>query len=463
MPSVTLKRIALVIGGRIVLGNPSQRIPLLIGGWRGAYPSSITFLAHPGASEKRLLPKLDKYHVACILVRDQKLLDLSKWRKNDISVIEVSKLSKAYLALARAYRRQLTIPFIQVIGSAGKTTTKEMIGSVLREKLNPMVSYKNDNLPNGVARNIFRVREGHRSAVLEAGMLGRGAIGLSAKLAKPNIVVVTSIQRAHMVRLGSMKNIIAAKSEVLGYMGKSSTLILNGEDKNIQAMPLQRFGGRILRYGLSPQYDIWASDIELDGLVTCFTVNGKGIRFRCRINTFGKYNVGNALAAVLVGLQLGLSQNEIARGLAKFYPIEGRLRVHRGKNGSLIINDNFNANPDSTRLLIKDLDLLAEQNSVVLVLGDMERPSQTIAPYARKVHYEVGKTIARTKIGKILAIGKWGREYVRGAVAAGYPRDRIEYYPTVAAARPHFQKLLKPGTIVVLKAAVYTRVRQLMN
>ncbi|MGE5397090.1 MAG: Mur ligase family protein [Chitinophagales bacterium] len=463
MPSLTLERIAAVIGGRIILGNPSQYIPLHIGGWRGAHPGRITFLANPKANAKRLLSTLNKYHVACILVRDRKLLDLSRWRKNNIAVIEVGNLGNSYLALARAYRRQLGIPFIQVMGSAGKTTTKEMIGAVLREKLQPMVSYMNDNLPDGVANSIFRVNGGHRSAVIEAGMLGRGIIGLSTRLINPNIVVVTSIQRAHAVRLGSIKNIIAAKSEVLSYMGKDSTLILNGEDENIKAMPVQKFGGLVLRYGFSPRCNLWASDIKLDGLGTIFTVNGIGIKFRCRINTFGKYNVGNALAAVLVGLQVGMSPNEIASGLSKFYPVNGRLRVHQGKNNSLIINDNFNANPDSTRLLIRALGSLAVQHHVALVLGDMERPSNRIALYARQVHYEAGKVIAETEIKEVLAIGKWGKEYVRGAVAAGYPRERIAYYPTVAAARPHFKKLLAPGMIIVLKASVYTPVRGLMK
>ncbi|MDD3363562.1 MAG: UDP-N-acetylmuramoyl-tripeptide--D-alanyl-D-alanine ligase [Syntrophomonas sp.] len=360
------------------------------------------------------------------------------------------------------YRRKLKIPFVQVIGSAGKTTTKEMIGSVLRQKLNPMVGWKNDNLPAGVARNIFRVKKSNRAAVVEAAMLRPGQIRTSTRMIRPAIGVVTSIQRVHLMRLGSMKKIISVKGEMLEEMSQNSTLIMNGADANCKKLPLHKFKGKVLRYGFSKNQDLWASGIKRAGFKTSFTAIGKGFRMKCRINTFGKYNVGNALAAVLVGKQLGLTRNQIARGLVKFQPPERRLKIHKGRNGTIIINDNFNANPDSTRLLLDELAPIARKRPVVLVLGDIENPSNRIRKYARKVHFTIGQQIAGIPFKHVLVIGKWAREYVRGACSAGLPKSRIEYFPTVDAARPSFRKLLVPGTVVVLKASVYTPIRKLI-
>jgi len=462
LPSLTLEQIASVIEGKILLGNPKKVIPLAVGGWGRTIPDCITFI-NDYAAERRLRSKWGEYEVACIVTKASTRINLGKWRQAGISVIEVRNLKLAYMALAVVYRRQLSIPFIQVIGSAGKTTTKEMIGAVLQERLNPRVSYQNHNLPGGVAHNILKINERHRSAVLETGMLGPGDIDASTRMIMPNMVVVTSIQRAHMMRMGSLRKIIAAKAEVFNHVNEDTTLILNGDDNNIKKLPLSRFKGKVVRYGFSPKCDLWASDIRPDGFGTYFVINGKGLKFTCWINTFGHYNIGNALAAVLVGLELGLTENEIVSGLAKFQPVEGRLQVNYGKSGTVIINDNFNANPDSTKLLIKELRQFTARNQVILVLGDMERPDEKIRQYARKVHFEVGKEIAGTEFKQVLAIGKWGRGYVRGAVTAGFPKDRIKYYPTVKAAKPYFRELLTPGVIIVLKASVYTKLRRLIE
>lgn len=459
LPSLTLEQLTAVMKGKLVVGNKISDIPLVVGGLRKTSPASITFLTK-NATRRNALNQLVKHHVHCVVTTNPNSLPVNKYRKAGIAVIKVSNLLRSYMALAGTYRRFLDIPFVQVIGSAGKTTTKEMIGAVLAETCNPMISVENRNSPFSVAHHILSINASHRSAVIEAGMLRRGMLSTSASMIKPSIAVITSIQRAHLLRLKSIQNIIAAKAEILRHMNANSVLILNGEDENIKQLPLHRFKGQVLRYGFSSEFDLWASDIKIQGFGTSFIANGKRLKLNIWINTFGKYNVGNALAAILVGLQLGLNSNEIIQGLAKFQPLEGRLKVHPGENGSYVINDNFNANPDSTRLLINELRPLAAHNPVTLVLGDMERPSNSTSKYAYQVHYEVGKEVAGVNFEQVLAIGKWGREYVRGAVTSGYPASKISYYPTVETARPHIQKLLAPGAIIVLKASIYTKLEQ---
>lgn len=463
MPYLTVEEMARVMKGKIVLGSRTAGIALRVASIGGNRAGTVTFLTRPISDEDRILAWLHKHGATCVIVTSSRRLTLQKWRKAHLSVIQVANLYRAHQALARAYRRQLNIPFIQVIGSAGKTTTKEMIGAVLQESLNPLVGLQNDNLPNGVARNILRVRDNHRAAVLEAGTLGPGIMRTSTRMIKPDIAVVTSIQRAHVMRMGSMQKIINAKGEIFEYLAENGTLILNGEDANIDKLPLNQFQGSILSYGFSSKHDIWASDITREGFKTYFTANTEDFQISCMINIIGQYNVGNALAAILVALQLGLTPDQISRGLAGFRPVENRLKIHSGKNGIIFIDDNFNANPDSTGLLIEEVGSLCESYPLVLVLGDMERPSESVRKYARQVHFAVGQQLAGKNIKHVLAIGKWAREYLRGAAAAGFPPDRIEHYPTVAAARKRFRKLLAPGTVVVLKASVYTPVRRLMQ
>ncbi len=346
-----------------------------------------------------------------------------------------------------------------MIGSSGKSTAKEMIGAVLRQRYKTLVGSKNHNTIPGIARNLCLLNSTHEVAVLESGMKSPGIIRTAAKMIRPHIGVVTSIHEAHRIRLGSLRNIIKAKAEMLQYLDKDGTLIINGYDRYCRQYPYHRFKGKVIRFGFTDDCDIWASDIKREGLVTHFMVHCGEIQFPCTINIIGRFNVGNALAAAAVGLQLGLSPEEISRGLANFTPIPGRLKVYPLSDGAALICDNYNANPESTRLLVEELIELAEEYPVVLVLGDMERPSRNIERYARKVHRQIGEKLARGNFVHVLAVGFWAKEYLKGAVEAGFPPERITYYRTVRAAEKHFQRLLMPGTIAVLKASIYTKLR----
>jgi UDP-N-acetylmuramoyl-tripeptide--D-alanyl-D-alanine ligase len=261
--------------------------------------------------------------------------------------------------------------------------------------------------------------------------------------------------------MGSIRNIIAAKAEMLRFIPKKGFLIVNWDDENCRKLPLRRCKGKIIRYGFSEQCDVWASNIQQHDFTTTFMVHAGELLFSCSINIIGKYNVGNALAAVAVGLKMGMESQEIARGLKRFKPTDGRLKVYRRKDGAVIIDDNFNANPDSTRLLVDELIIMARKQPVVLVIGDMERPSQNIKKYARRVHYNIGQQIAKGDFSHVLAVGLWAREYYRGAINAGFPLEKISYHRTVQSAKASFRKLLTPGTTVVLKASPYTKLVKL--
>lgn len=426
-------------------------------------PNCLYFLFSGCDDEDSLLKKLRKYDVCGVVIRKHHNFNIEKWEKAQIGVIEVSHLTDSYIELCKAYRLQFNVPFIEVIGSSGKTTTKEMIGAILNEKINTLVSYQNYNAPSGIAYNIFNIRDEHKAVVLEVGMKAEGIISYCSDIVKPNIGVITSIHRSHLVSLGSIENIISAKSELLDYLPEDGILIINGDDENCNKIPLEKFKGEILTFGFSSKFDIWASDIKCKNFKTFFKAHIKELEINCVINTVGKYNVANALASILVGYKLGLNHQEIIKGLSNFEPISGRLKIHKGIKNTTLIDDNFNANPDSTKMLIEEIPVFTKDNILIVVLGDMENPDNKIEEYARKVHFSIGEQLAKVEAYKIIAIGKWASEYVNGAISKGFPKGRIIYFKNVQSAEDYLIKNIIPNSIILFKASVYTQLKSLIK
>ncbi len=421
------------------------------------------YLCFSQDDEESLLKKMVNCNASGVVVHKPCRFTVEKWKEAGMGMIEVGNWIMFQIALAGIYRTKFDIPLIQVIGSAGKTTTKDMIGAVLNAGMPALVGYANYNTAFGAASNILNLRDFHRAAVIEAGMKSKGYMGFSSSIIRPSIAVLTSIQRAHYVTLGSIEKIIEAKAEIMEFLDPDGVLIINGEDYNCNKFPVNRYSGRVLRYGFSDKYDLWTENIIYEKFKTYFVVRGKGIEMDCTLNTVGKYNVANALAAVLVGLELGMDIQDIRQGLAVFKPMAGRLKVSAGPLDTILIDDNFNANPESTQLLLEEIPKFAEKRPVMLVMGDVERPDEQIVEYAKNVHFTIGQQIARIPFEKLIAIGKWAKEYVAGAKSEGAPESKMEYFETVEQAVKSFKSSIIPGSIILFKASVYVTVRNLIK
>lgn len=413
-------------------------------------------------NENSLLLKMASHNASGIVVKRPCLLDVSRWKQAGIGIIETGNTIMFQIALAKLYRTKLDIPVIQVIGSAGKTTTKDMIGAVLNAGMPALVGYKNYNTAFGAAYNLLNVRE-HKAVVVEAGMKSKGYMDYSSSIIKPNIAVLTSIQRAHYVLMGSIENIIEAKAEILNHLDENGVFIVNGEDENCAKFPIERFKGKVVRYGFSDKFDVWTPKVAYKDFKSYFTVISKYGKTDCVINTVGKYNVGNALAAFAVGLEVGLQPDVIRRGLAVFQPMARRLKTLPGPNGTIIIDDNFNANPDSTRLLLEDIPNFVPDKPVILIMGDVERPDDRIADYAKEVHFTIGQQAAKVNFEKFIAIGKWAKEYIAGAESEGVPPEKMKHFESVKQAADYFKSIVKPGSVLIFKASVYVSVRDLIR
>lgn len=460
----SFQEVANTTGGKLITWDDKKLITNFTISTRMLKEGSLLFLINLYINEDILIGKLIKFNASGIVVNEHYPLNTEKWSNAGLGIIKVRYVNMAFNKMAMLYRSRFDIPVIQVIGSSGKTTTKEMIGAILQYNMPALVGFANFNIGLSVARQISKLKNSHKAAVFEVGMKQRGMMKRYSSIVRPTIGVVTSINRSHFVRMGSIEEIIAAKAEMLEYLSKDGFLIINGEDENCGKFPLESYKGKVLTFGFSDKCNIWASDIKYHNFTTSFKAHVEGLVINCTINTVGEYNVSNALAAIMVGLKLGITPENISKGLLNFKPYSSRLGVIKGSKHTTLVNDNFNANPDTTRLLLDEVPNFAQGRPVILVMGDMENPRENIKDYSRKVHFEIGQQIGKLKINYLFAIGKWAEEYMNGAISAGMDKNNVFYYKTPKDAEKKLKGSIIPGCIVLFKGSLaYINLRQLVR
>ena len=355
--------------------------------------------------------------------------------------IVVESSLKAAGALAAWHRGRFDIPVVGITGSVGKTTTKEMVAAVLSQRFNTHKTEKNFNNELGVPRTLLRLDEKHEAAVVEMGISGFGEMRRLTNMVRPTIAVFSVIGDAHLEFLGDRKGVLRAKSEIFEGMDKNALAVLNGDDALLAGCkPNMR---RVL-YGRGENCDVRAENVRNlgeDGIE--LTICHARDAFEARIPAFGSHMVYAALAAAAVGLELGLTDEEIARGIAAYRTVGDRARVlHAGD--VTVISDCYNANPNSCRAALDSLAAMPGRR--VCVLGDMlELGEQTAA-----LHSGVGEYAARLGVEQIVACGALSRHIYEGAKAAG---GDAAYYPDKAALLGDLPALIRPGDTVLVKAS----------
>lgn len=451
----TCEEVSDYINGTIIIWNYNKLIGSFSSVFEGLIENSLFFLYDKSFSEEKLISILVRAKASGVVFeKGLYSFSLNKWAKAGLGVIEVDYINDAFMRMASLYTLNANIPIVQVIGSSGKTTTKEMLGSILRYNMPTAVGADNLNTSMGIAGHISFLRNYHRAAVYEAGMNGPGVMRLSTSIINPTIGIITSIHRAHLFKFGgSIDTIIAAKSEMLEYLAEGGYLIINGEDENCKKVPVDSYNGNVLTFGFSDKCDIWASNIETDNFRTKFTANTKNMHIRCTINTIGKYNVANALAAIMAATIIGVKGEKIVKGLSTFTPYTSRLEMSKGIFNTTVINDNFNANPDSTRMLIEEIPDICKGRPTIMVIGDMENPNDDNRIYARKVHFEIGELVGRLKVQYLFAIGKWAGQYANGALSSGMDYGKVFYFKNVEQAKDEIMKSIIPNSVIIFKSS----------
>jgi len=349
--------------------------------------------------------------------------------------------------MAAYWRRRLNLRVIGITGSVGKSTTKEAIAQVLSQRYKTLKSIANLNNEIGLPLNVLRLTPGHQAAVLEMGFYVPGEIAQLCEIAQPHVGVITNIGTVHAERAGSQEVIAQGKGELVESLppAPEGVAILNYDDPYVRPMKA-RTKARVFYYGLSPEAHLWADDVQGMGL--------DGIRFRLhykkesiylRVPMIGRHSVETALRAAAVGLVEGLTWDEIIRGLQESQA-QLRLSAVRTESGALIIDDTYNAAPESTLAALNLLDEMAGRK--IAVLGDMLELGQ----YEREGHQKVGMRAAEVT-DVLVTLGLRAHIIAESARKAGMKKSAVFEYEDIAAVINWLEENLTSNDAVLVKGS----------
>ena len=360
--------------------------------------------------------------------------------------LKVEDTVKALQTIAAFWRSQLKVRTIGITGSVGKSTTKELVFDVLSQRYRTLKSPGNMNNEIGLPLALLRLGRGHQRAVLEMGFYVPGEIAFLCSLAKPQVGVITNVGTVHAERAGSQEAIARGKAELVQALPDDGVAILNFDDPWVRDMN-QQTRARVFYYGLNPKADLWADHIEglgLDGIK--FQLHYQGEVLHLHAPLIGRHSVHTILRAAAVGLVENLTWQDIISGL-----LQGRnqlrlVAVHT-QSGALLLDDTYNASPEST---LAALNLLSELGGrKVAILGDMLE----LGPYEKQGHHMVGVRVAEI-CDALIAVGPRSRTTVQAAEQAGMPEKAITWFETAPDAVDFLREQLKNGDTALVKGSL---------
>ncbi|HCX79401.1 MAG TPA: UDP-N-acetylmuramoyl-tripeptide--D-alanyl-D-alanine ligase [Firmicutes bacterium] len=443
--NISIKQIIKVVGGKPSAGDFSQKVTSVVIDSRKVMPGSM-FVAFAGEhtdGHNYLAECARKGAIAALVERDVPPC-------GEMVTIQVDNTFAALQRLATWQRLQLKdIQVLGVTGSSGKTTTKELVAGVLSQKYSVFKSRGNHNNAIGLPLMIFEMQEHHQWAVLEMGMSARGEIKELCAISRPGLGIITNIGEAHMEHLGSQQAIMEAKFELAQDLEPPCLMILNGDDpwqrrKVKEGLP----GVKVIFYGLDPENNIRAVNIQTGVEGSSFDVQWSGKSIRVELGLLGAHNVSNALAAFAAGLVLDVEPRAIVMGLASVRG-EGRRLQPFEINGLTLIDDSYNANPDSMGKALAVLGTYPPRRRKVAFLGDMLE----LGPSSPEKHRQVGRVAAGQQLGLLVAVGQYAEDVRQGAIQAGMGDRLIITWPDSKEALSSVDSLL-PGDVVLVKGSL---------
>jgi UDP-N-acetylmuramoyl-tripeptide--D-alanyl-D-alanine ligase len=372
----------------------------------------------------------------------------------EICVIRVEDTTRALGQLARAHRLRFSIPVIAVTGSAGKTTTKDMIAGVLKQKFNVLKNQGSFNNHWGVPLTLLQLSDRHEAAVVEAGTNHPGEIAYLAKMICPTIVVLTNIGASHLEGFHSVENVYREKRVLVDALTEKGIAVFNDDDPFLRR--LNRMNRSHLSFGIKAGADITAEEICLDQKARlCFRING---RYPVTMYTPVRENVFNALAAVACARILKMPFADICAGLNGLrLDNHNRQHIERVK-GVTVINDSYNANPVSFRSSLNTLKYFPSRGRKFLVCGDMLE----LGKDAVKLHREMGMLAADSAIDRIWAFGSLMEHFVQAAAGAKTAKH-VMHYRKIALLNRSLIKDIRPGDVVLVKGSRGMRMERVVE
>jgi UDP-N-acetylmuramoyl-tripeptide--D-alanyl-D-alanine ligase len=368
------------------------------------------------------------------------------WQDKGIVCVKVNDTTKALGDLASFNRMRTDVSVVAITGSNGKTTTREMTASVVSTRYKTLSSKGNFNNEIGLPLTLLDLKNSHQWAVLELGMNRPGEIDRLGEICIPDIGVITNIGFAHLEGVGSIEGVMNAKGELLKRIKPEGTAVLNADDSRVLYLSTKT-SKKVLYFGLSEDARIKALDVNETTTGISFTLVLPEERIPIELKVHGGFMVSNALAAASVGYIIGLSSEEIKAGLEYFQPVKGRINIFDVR-GVHIIDDTYNANPDSMEAAIRTLSSLKGNSRGILVAGDMLE----LGEHAESMHRKIGALSARSNIARLYITGEFAE-----AVANGAGKEDKNSIDIFIGAREEIvedlKKSLLPGDWVLVKGS----------
>ncbi|HDR7850740.1 TPA: UDP-N-acetylmuramoyl-tripeptide--D-alanyl-D-alanine ligase [Bacillus toyonensis] len=366
----------------------------------------------------------------------------------NLPVIFVEDTLLALQMLAKNYRDQLDVKVIGVTGSNGKTSTKDIVTSLLATKFKVQKTEGNFNNHIGLPLTILNLEENTEVAVLEMGMSSRGEIEFLSKLARPNAAIITNIGEAHLMDLGSREAIAEAKLEIVAGLQEGGVFVYNGDEPLLtNRVPEMNLATETVTFGDARANDYYPTTVTLQATGTHFKMNREeNISFY--IPVLGKHNVYNTLASMAIAKHFGVTWEEMKQGLVTLQMTGMRMEIVKKDSGLTVINDAYNASPTAMEAAFHLMNGLDGFSQKIVVLGDMlELGDQEV-----QFHYEVGKLIDPAKISYVFTYGRLGAQIAEGA-EINFPGERVKAYHNKEELVKDLQAVVGNNDVVLVKAS----------
>jgi UDP-N-acetylmuramoyl-tripeptide--D-alanyl-D-alanine ligase len=376
-----------------------------------------------------------------------KQMPIAAWKASNIACIAVEDTTRALGDIAAFNRLRSHASVVAITGSNGKTTTRWMATAVLDQQYDTLTAVGNFNNDIGLPLTLLGLSIGHQWAVLELGTNNPGEIARLAEICSPDIGVLTNIGPAHLEGLGSVEGVMQEKGDLLKSLGPGGKAILNADDPRVIQLA-SKTKAEVILYGLSREAAIRAKDVNETQHTISFTLIFAGESIPIHLNCHGRFMVSNALAAAAVGYQTGLSCETVKTGIEAFKPVSGRMNIKHMPGGIHLIDDTYNANPESMKAAFATLNTLRAGARGVVVIGDMLE----LGAQAQSLHRKVGARAARSGICRLYAYGEFAAEVSAGAQDQGMqPTDTFE--GTHDEIVEDLKNWLQPGDWLLVKGS----------
>ena len=447
MKNLTVEDILKVTKGELIIGNEKLECENFSRDTRNIQKGD-TYVAIKGEKFDGNIFWKDAFKsgVDCVIVQDIEFSNEELKEFDNKTIIKVADTMQALYEIASYKRKINNIPVVAITGSVGKTSTKDMVASVVSQKYKTLKTIGNNNNNIGLPFTILRLKD-EEIMILEMGMNHFGEIHLLSKIAKPNICVITNIGTSHIGNLGSKENILKAKLEILDG-ADNPTIIINNDDELLHKWYLENKNIRkIITYGIENKSDIMARNVVLGQEKSIYKCNIDGKEMDVEVPIAGRHFVLNSLCATTVGITLNIDSRKIINGIKNVELTKKRMDI-KEINGIKVINDAYNASPEAMKASLNYLSSFKD-NRKIAVLGDMFE----LGEYAEKLHRLVGEEVYKNNIDILVCAGENAKLIADEALENGMKKENIYYFEDKDEILEVLKNIVKTGDIVLFKAS----------